>query len=99
MGRPEPFKYIHFPPPSAVNLEIAYDHDPSGDSNLTLSCDRPLKGLILDLEDMGDDDGLRWSDQAIDLVPGDAQIVTVKGLKGRKVKARYLGDGSAPGGE
>lgn len=58
---------------------------------LTLSCKRPIKGIILDIEDRSTDeqDGeCRWSDQAIDLMPGDDQVVVVKGLKGRKVKAR-----------
>jgi beta-mannosidase len=37
----------------------------------------------------------QWSDQAIDMFPGDTQVITAKGLKGRKIKARYIGDGSA----
>lgn len=58
---------------------------------LTLSCKRPIKGIILDVEDRSTDekDGeCRWSDQAIDMMPGDDQVVVAKGLKGRKVKAR-----------
>ena len=51
----------------------------------------PIKGIVLDLE--GDD--VKWSDQAIDLMPGDPQIIKAVGLNGRKVKARFLGDGSA----
>ena len=56
-----------------------------------MSCKRPIKGIILDVEDRSTDeqDGeCRWSDQAIDLMPGDDQVVVAKGLKGRKVKAR-----------
>ena len=60
---------------------------------IELSCKKPIKGIVLDVE--GDDKGLRWSDQAIDLVPGDNQIIQVKGLNGRGVHARYLGDGTA----
>ena len=52
---------------------------------------KPIKGIVLDVD--GDD--VKWSDQAIDLVPGDPQIVKGLGLNGRTVKARYLGDGSA----
>lgn len=48
-------------------------------------------GIVLDVE--GDD--VKWSDQAIDLVPGDVQFVKAVGLNGRPVKARYLGDGTA----
>jgi len=50
-----------------------------------------MKGIVLDVD--GDD--VKWSNQAIDLVPGDPQIVIAKGLKGRGVKARFIGDGSA----
>ena len=47
---------------------------------------------MLDVE--GEADAV-WSDQAIDLVPDDPQVVQVKGLDGRKVLVRFLGDGSA----
>ena len=80
---PEPFKYITFPDPK---LEIASKGD-----QVTLNCQKPIKGLVLDV----DGEECRWSDQAIDLFPGDEQVVNAKGLGGRKVKARYLGDGSA----
>lgn len=58
---------------------------------MKLSTDRPMKGIVLDVD--GED--AKWSDQAIDLVPEDPQVVKVVGLKGRKVKSRYLGDGTA----
>ncbi|KAJ1311549.1 hypothetical protein OPQ81_010033 [Rhizoctonia solani] len=89
---PEPFKFIHFPTPQQVGLKISTSKGEAPDETLvTLSAHIPIKGIILDVE--GDD--AKWSDQAIDLVPGDDQVVVVKGLKGREVKARYLGDGSA----
>ncbi len=91
--RPEPFKYIHFPTRDEVGLEIAVSPGASADSSrVTLSTKRPIKGIILDVE--GDADA-HWSDQAVDLVPEDPQTVDVKGLAGRKVLARYLGDGTA----
>jgi beta-mannosidase len=46
---------------------------------------------VLDVE--GEE--VRWGDQAIDLVPGDPQVVKAIGLKGRSVKNRFLGDGTA----
>lgn len=63
---------------------------PDGNS-VILSTRKPVKGLVLDVE--GDD--VKWSDQAIDLVPGDDQTVKAMGLNGREVKLRYLGDGTA----
>jgi beta-mannosidase len=59
--------------------------------SVELSAKKPVKGLILDVEG----EWVKWSDQAIDLVPGDPQMVKAVGLNGRKIKARYLGDGSA----
>ena len=75
---PEPYKYLRLPDPS---LQI----DVQGEK-VTLSCAVPTKGIILDVEG----DAVEWSDQAIDLFPGDPQVVTAKGLAGREVKARYL---------
>jgi beta-mannosidase len=82
---PEPWKYIQFPD---VGLTIKTADD---GETLTLSCKRPIKGVILDLEDRSTEakDGeVKWSDQAIDMMPEDNQVVTARGLKGRKVKAR-----------
>ncbi|GHJ85131.1 hypothetical protein NliqN6_1533 [Naganishia liquefaciens] len=89
---PEPWKYIQFPDP-----ELTITTGADGET-LTLSCKRPIKGIILDVADRSTDetDGeCRWSDQAIDMMPEDDQVVVAKGLKGRKVRARYLGDGTA----
>ncbi|KAJ9117501.1 hypothetical protein QFC22_004351 [Naganishia vaughanmartiniae] len=89
---PEPWKYIQFPDPE-LTITTASDGE-----TLTLSCKKPIKGVILDVEDRTTDDEMgecKWSDQAIDMMPGDDQVVVAKGLKGRKVKARYLGDGTA----
>lgn len=58
---------------------------------MELTTKKPVKGIILEVD--GDD--VKWSDQAIDLVPGDPQVVNAVGLNGRPVKARYLGDGTA----
>jgi len=85
--RPEPFKYIRFPCSSDVGLKVIVCAD--GNSVL-LSTNKPIKGLILDVD--GQD--VRWSDQALDLVPGDPQTVKAEGLNGREVQVRYLGDGT-----
>lgn len=80
---PEPWKYLTFPDPG-LNIDVDGDE-------VTISVEKPVKGLILDTE--GEE--AEWSDQALDMFPGDTQRVTAKGLKGRKVTARYIGDGSA----
>lgn len=66
-------------------------YDLEGATQITLSSTVPVKGIVLDVE--GDED-VRWSDQAIDLIPGDNQVVLAWGLNGRTPEARYLGDGS-----
>jgi beta-mannosidase len=86
--RPEPFKFINFPKPEDLGFEVTVDAD---GETVHLSTNRPIKGIVLD----ADGDDVRWSDQAIDLVPDDPQTVKAIKLYGRTVKARYLGDGSA----
>ncbi|KAJ7276352.1 beta-mannosidase [Mycena haematopus] len=81
---PEPFKFINFPADTEVKATV------DGES-VTLSTNRPIKGMILDVE--GSE--VEWSDQAIDLVPDDPQTVQAIGLNGREIKLRYLGDGTA----
>ena len=88
LSRPEPFKYLHFPDVKDLGLEITLGED--GES-VSLSTRRPIKGIVLEVE--GEE--VRWGDQAIDLVPGDPQIVKAIGLRGRMVKTRFLGDGTA----
>ncbi|KAF8192560.1 glycoside hydrolase family 2 protein [Pholiota molesta] len=85
---PEPFKYIHFPPVEEIGLEAEVGQD--GES-VTLSTKKPIKGIVLDV----DGDEVKWSDQAIDLVPGDPQVIKAVGLRGREIKLRFLGDGTA----
>lgn len=85
---PEPFKFIQFPAVGELGLKATVSAD--GES-VVLSANKPIKGIVLDAE--GDD--VKWSDQAIDLVPDDPQTVKALGLKGRDVKVRYLGDGTA----
>ena len=86
--RPEPFKYIHFPDVKDLGLTITPVDD--GES-VALSTQRPIKGILLEVE--GEE--VKWGDQAFDLVPGDPQIIKATGLRGRTVKARFLGDGTA----
>lgn len=85
---PEPYKFIKFPPVENLGLAAVVEDD---GETVTLKTSKPVKGLVLDV----DGDEVKWSDQAIDLVPDDPQRVCAIGLKGREVKLRFLGDGSA----
>ena len=86
MARPEPFKFVHFPPKASLGLEVKTEGE-----KVTLSTKKPIKGIVLDV----DGEAVQWSDQAIDLVPDDPQTVLARGLNGREIKLRFLGDGSA----
>jgi beta-mannosidase len=73
-----------------------------GFATITISARRPVKGLVLGAEPLEEDDvategevdGMRevkWSDNALDIVPGDTQIIVARGLGKRGVTAAYLG--------
>jgi beta-mannosidase len=81
---PEPWKYLLFHDPK-LSIHV------SGDE-VRLECEKPIKGIVLDVEE-GEE--CKWKDQAVDLFPGDPQIIVAEGLSGRRVKVRYIGDGSA----
>lgn len=85
--RPEPFKFIHFPPVAELNLKATVGAD--GES-VILTTSKPIKGIVLDV----DGEVVKWSDQAIDLVPNDPQTIKAAGLNGRDIKIRFLGDGT-----
>ncbi|KAF8915918.1 glycoside hydrolase family 2 protein [Mucidula mucida] len=85
---PEPFKFITFPEIAEVGLKAEVSAD---GISVMLSTNKPVKGVVLDAEG----EFVKWSDQAIDLVPGDPQFVKAIGLNGRPVKMRFLGDGTA----
>jgi beta-mannosidase len=82
---PEPWKYLTFPDPG---LKISVKGD-----EVTVTVEKPIKGLILDTA--LDSPECTWSDQALDMFPGDTQVIIAKGLNGRNVTSRYIGDGSA----
>ncbi|MDQ4075514.1 MAG: glycoside hydrolase family 2 protein [Chloroflexota bacterium] len=74
---PQPFKYLTLPDPG---LQIERDGE-----TLRLRVARPAKGVWLSAGD-----GVSWSDNMLDLLPDDNQIVVAHGLAHRPVHARYL---------
>jgi len=82
---PEPFKYLTFPTPQEVSLTLDVSSPSSamdggnldgGYDTIRVGVERPIKGLVLDVD--GED--TKWSDQALDVVPGDDQVVKVWNL-------------------
>lgn len=74
---PEPYKFYRFPEPE-LQLEAI------GQDSFSLSVKKPAKGVCLEAP------GARWSDNFLDLLPGDPQIVQVGGLTGKTITVRWL---------
>lgn len=51
---------------------------------------RPVKGLVLSV--VKGEGEVRWSDNALDVMPGDPQTVVARGLKGEKIFVAYMGN-------
>ncbi|KAG8986593.1 hypothetical protein FRB90_003901, partial [Tulasnella sp. 427] len=88
LGRPEPFKFVHFPTEKELGFRWTRQED-----TITFSTARPIKGLVFSASDVGEDvkssaaaPEVRWSDQAIDIVPGEEYSVTAEGLGKREFK-------------
>ncbi|KAL4869581.1 hypothetical protein BDV12DRAFT_167640 [Aspergillus spectabilis] len=82
---PQPFKYLDL---SDRGLEITRIAKTDNEQKLELSARKPVKCLVFE-----ERDNIRVSDSAIDIVPGDDQVVTIKGLKpgDAPLKYKFLG--------
>jgi beta-mannosidase len=75
---PEPFKDLTLPDPG-IEVERA------SDQTLRVRSARPAKGVLL-----ADGDGVAWSDNQLDLLPGDEQTIAARGLGAEEVRVRWL---------
>jgi len=73
----EPFKYVTMPDP-AITLEREGDR-------VRLRVTSPAKGVWLEAGD-----GVEWSDNMFDLLPGDPQTATARGLGDQPLQVRSL---------
>lgn len=83
---PQPFKHYTFPD---RGLEVAVewvDDETKEDARIRVCAKKPVKGLVF-----GELDGVVLSDNCIDVIPGDEQVILANGLKGREVQWRYYG--------
>lgn len=76
---PQPFKYMRFPE-RGLSVSVR-------DSHLILSTERPVKGLSIE-----EKDGVQLSDNGIDIMPGDPQLIKMEGFSGGidQIKWRLL---------
>lgn len=79
---PEPYKYLTLSDPVLKVLRLAED-------KLLLRCDKPIKGLWLEAR------GVQWSDNLLDLNPGDERIIEASGLGNKPLRVRYMGSRGA----
>ena len=77
---PQPYKLLDLPDPK-LKVEV-------GGGEIRLNVEKPVKGVWLSVE--GDDEGVEFSDNSLDLFPGDEVVVKIKGWEGRVVTAASL---------
>jgi beta-mannosidase len=85
---PEPLKYVALQRPKNLRVRITTDAE-----GVEVSAEVPVKGVMLEGVG-GEREGLVWADNCVDVVPGEAVVVGVKGLavgQEERVGIRYLG--------
>lgn len=80
---PEPLKYLHLQKPRELKAVL------NGEGTVVeISAEVPVKGLAVECED----DGVRFEDNLVDIVPGEVVSIGVKGAeKETVITTRYLG--------
>jgi beta-mannosidase len=58
----------------------------ASEETYTFTADRPTKGLVIQEED-----GIVLSDNCLDIIPGESQVVSVRGGTRQAIEYRYLG--------
>ena len=77
MDYPEPLKYLQL---ADRNVRVEYT---GGKARVRV--DRPVKCLVFD-----ERPGLAFSDNALDLAPGDERVVTIGGINGSEEAVSYV---------
>jgi beta-mannosidase len=80
---PEPLKYVHLQKPKKLEMILSRDG-----KEVEVSAEVPIKGVALEC----DDDGVRFEDNLVDVVPGEVVVIGVMGAnKATEIGVRYLG--------
>ncbi|KAG9800870.1 putative beta-mannosidase, partial [Aureobasidium melanogenum] len=77
---PQPLKYLNM---EKRGVKVSFN-----DGKITVTSNKPTKGLVFE-----EREGVLVNDSAVDIVPGDEQVITVRGLKSgdAPLKWRYYG--------
>lgn len=78
---PQPFKFLE---PRDPGLQISLNNE-----EMTIKVTYPVKGLVFSVP--GDEDGVSWSDNCVDVIPGYPYTLKVTGIHGREIQVAYLG--------
>jgi len=89
---PEPYRFLQ-PPDPKLAVEI-HSSSSTDETRLTLTVEKPAKCVVLSAEGATCAE-IQWSDNAIDIVPGDKQVITAKNLGNAKLKVAYFGNEKA----
>ncbi|KAJ4478306.1 glycoside hydrolase [Lentinula aciculospora] len=90
---PQPYRFLDFVDPG---LKISVQSSGDAETSMVfLDVEKPGKCVVLSVADDGED--VKWSDNALDLMPGDQQVITARGLQGRDIQVSYLGKEKASG--
>lgn len=80
---PEPLKYLHLQKPKELKVVLTADG-----TAVEVSAEVPIKGLSVECED----EGVKFEDNGVDVVPGEMVRIGVKGAGAdTKFETRYLG--------
>ncbi|KAF7294523.1 hypothetical protein MKEN_01445000 [Mycena kentingensis (nom. inval.)] len=91
---PQPFRFLQSKMLAEPGLVVdVNERDGDGEAMVSVNAEKPVKGLVLSV--LGEGPDVKFSDNALDIVPGDAQVVKVRGLNGRKVAVAFLGQEKA----
>jgi beta-mannosidase len=90
---PGPLTLVHFSKTPNVVAKITSSTSSSNDiDTIVLTTNTPIKGVVLSVPISEGGPDAVWSDNFIDLAPGEEIHVQPTGLKGRKIETRWLWD-------
>ncbi|EIN13700.1 glycoside hydrolase [Punctularia strigosozonata HHB-11173 SS5] len=104
---PQPFKYLDLRIDPGLSIQVDLPPSGVDETKLHISSQKPVKCLFFSVDyphqSITDhkaqswehaehfSEEPKWSDNALDIMPGDEQLIKVKGLRGRVIRAAYLG--------
>ncbi|PSN71484.1 glycoside hydrolase, partial [Corynespora cassiicola Philippines] len=93
---PEPYRYLNWPKGTSVSVAVSEAEKDGWENTVSIKSAQPFKGVwlepVYDGTEKDDDTEPLWEDNMLDLMPGQELSVRVNGLRGRKVKARFMYD-------